>query len=266
MSDLEARRVRSPSYPGISLENAIDRAQRLYERENKFEAAVPTVVRHWGYSGLTGPASSTLSAVKQFGLIDDIGRGDARRIKLSSLGLQIVQDRRPESPEREAAIKRAALSPAVYADLWQRFRLEASDHNMAYHLETQGFTPAVAEEVVKGYRESILLAKLRPADTLGESASEDATFEDETPPPDDEGSRHQYRPPRKTGMKTYAIPVDSDHDAVIELPDPMTPQRWEHFMVFLGAMEKVIVRDEEPQLPPSSRSSTEDESADSEEG
>ena len=46
-------------------------------------------------------------------------------------------------------------------------------------------------------------------------------------------------------MKTYAIPVDADHDAMIELPTPMTPARWKNFQKFLTAMEAIIVEADE---------------------
>ena len=48
---------------GIGLETAIERAVRLYERENRHEAAVPTVLRDWDYSTKSGPGFSTLAAV-----------------------------------------------------------------------------------------------------------------------------------------------------------------------------------------------------------
>jgi hypothetical protein len=246
------RTIRSPSYPGIGLAAAIGRAEELYERENRLPASVPTVLKHWGYSPKSGPGFSTLAAVKQFGLIEDEGRGDVRRVRLSSLGLRIVQDKRPGSPERQDAIRQAALHPTVYADLWREFGAAASDDNLEYSLLTKHFSDSAAKDIVRGYRAAIALANLHEGDTV--TLNGDSDSEDQGDGSDEErrdsSLRDGLRKPKRAGMKTYAIPVDPDNDALIELPVPMTTERWENFKAFLAAMERVILddthRDPEP--------------------
>jgi hypothetical protein len=162
--------------------------------------------------------------------------------------LRIVQDRRPDSQERIQALKEAALQPTVYSDLWRVFGLDASDHNLAYHLETQGFSPSTAREVVEGYKATVSFAQLQRGDTVGAGEEEIGLGEEPQPELENPLGGQRGRLHRTPGMKTYAIPVDSDHDAVVEFPIPMTPARWENFTSFLTAMEKVIVRDQAPEL------------------
>src|SRR5207249_11431587 len=60
---------RSPSYPGINLEEAIERAKIIYERERRHETAENTILEHWGYKPKSGAGIMTLAALKAFGLL-----------------------------------------------------------------------------------------------------------------------------------------------------------------------------------------------------
>src|ERR1700736_3830256 len=76
-------RGRSPSYPAINLETAIQRARVLWETERQHAASVDTIVKHWGYKSLNGPAALSLAALKKFGLVEDEGAGPARTARLT---------------------------------------------------------------------------------------------------------------------------------------------------------------------------------------
>src|SRR5215212_7581365 len=112
-------RGRSPSYPAIDLEAAIKKVQVLYEKEREHPTPAETIVRHWGYKSLNGPASLSLAALKKFGLIDDEGTGPDRRARVSKLAVSIL--RNPDTVERSRAVKEAALRPAIHQVLWDRF-------------------------------------------------------------------------------------------------------------------------------------------------
>src|SRR5438105_11530029 len=111
------KRQRSPSYPSIDLETAIDRARTLYAREGRNIAPNHAILGHWGYSAKSGPGFGTLGALKRFGLLRSEGAGKSR---LSDLALRIVLDERQDSPERAEDIKEAALSPAIHKEIWEK--------------------------------------------------------------------------------------------------------------------------------------------------
>src|SRR5262249_30899737 len=111
---------RSPSFPAINLETAVRRAATLYEKERQHPTAVETIVRHWGYKSMNGPANGALAALKKFGLLTDEGRGADRRGRLTHLAVDIVAN--PNAAARTSAIKQAALMPAIHRELWDKYQ------------------------------------------------------------------------------------------------------------------------------------------------
>ena len=97
---IKKAKERSPNYPGINLEAALEKARILREREGKHYAPIETVLKHWGYVPKSSGGLVALSALKKFGLIDDQGKGEKRQVKLSDLELKILLDDREESKER----------------------------------------------------------------------------------------------------------------------------------------------------------------------
>src|SRR5690606_39686636 len=61
------------------------------------------------------------------GLLEDSGTGKDRKIKLSDLARRIIRDKREGSAERVKAIREAALSPSIYAKLWERSEEHTSE-------------------------------------------------------------------------------------------------------------------------------------------
>src|SRR5207247_11067215 len=73
-------RVRSPSYPGIDLEEAIKRAQEFYNFEKRSAASIEVAVKHWGFNPNSGGGYVLIAALKAFRLMFDNGSGHARSV------------------------------------------------------------------------------------------------------------------------------------------------------------------------------------------
>lgn len=186
-------RFRSPPYPYIGLGRAVYRADQLYSAVRYHAAAMPTVAKAWD----TGPKSSatlqTVGALIQYGLLEDEGAGDARRLKLTPLALKIVMDKRPNSSEREAAEKEAALTPRVFAELYEQYGLgEGIDDALLVHELTAGrvqsgkapFSEASAADVLRVYRDSILYSGLSDSDKDSDESPAPAEPEEAAPRPE----------------------------------------------------------------------------------
>src|SRR5437879_5106905 len=107
-------RLRSPAYPVINLETAVKRASEFYDKEHRNSAHPTVALKHWGYNDPKNSyAARVLAALKQFDLMKEVGA----KVQLSDLALRIILDKRPESAEREAALKEAALSPKIHTSL-----------------------------------------------------------------------------------------------------------------------------------------------------
>src|SRR5437867_12855179 len=106
---------RSPNYPALSLETAVQRAKALYEREGRSAVAPEVAVKAWGYRSLSGPSRSQIAALRHYGLIEQPSNGNLR---LSNRALALVL-RSPDSPEYQAALRDAALTPALFRELYE---------------------------------------------------------------------------------------------------------------------------------------------------
>ena len=213
-----AKRQRSPGYPAIDLGKAVRRAEAIYQHEGEAPVPVTAVLSHWGYSGLNGRASRQLAALKKFGLIEDEGGKGGRRIRLSQLGLSIVD---PASRERRKDLQSAALMPAIHRELREQFAEEgASDRSVgAYLVSSRGFTSAAARELIAEYR-----ATLRFAGLDG---------------PVDGGGARPAPPlaPAGPAVRGLTIPLAGAAWVKLEGEFPMPEESWGQMMTMLEAMK-----------------------------
>lgn len=153
------KKHRSPAYPSISLKDAIERARIFFKKEGKHEAILETAAVHWGYSPTSSSKLSTAAALKSFGLLQEKGGG---MVQLTPLGLAIVQDERLISPERDAAIKQAALLPKIISELWGKYGVELPSHDtLTHYLKVdRGFNPKSVNDVIRVYKETVSYAGL----------------------------------------------------------------------------------------------------------
>lgn len=179
------KRMRSPAYPFINLETAIKRAKEFYEKEGRNPAPLKVAVKHWGYEEKSSGGLQTAAALISFGLMQDEGTGDKRKLKLTTTALGILLDERPNSDNRVQAIKAAALTPKIHQQIWRRWgdASDASDANIKHMLILEldpPFNPNTAEAVIKEYRDTIAFSKpdssvtvpLADGDLKAESAEE----------------------------------------------------------------------------------------------
>jgi hypothetical protein len=173
---------RGPAYPAISLEDAVERA-------TKFKAAnairltlnMEAAYRVLGFRGASGASRQIVASLNYYGLIDYIGKGNDRKVKLSDLALRIMLDKMPNSPERTAALKEAALKPAIHAKLAEELRLPPpSDVILERFLVLDcEYSESVAETIIKVYRDTLTYAGLNNPDI---NDAEEGVVADPVPP------------------------------------------------------------------------------------
>jgi hypothetical protein len=250
------RRGRSPAYPGIDLETAVQRAGQLYDRERLYASPVETVAQHWGYKSLNGPASVAISALKKFGLVVDEGSGSDRKVRVTDLAIEILQN--PSGEARKAAKKEAALSPTIHRELWEQYGpVLPSDASLRWELTRgRGFTDTGADEFIPEYRATMQFAELAEAElsealahtpTAEESPSQQEEYErpasvtslSEVPTRDADAGRTRDR-----ASTTYTIPLPKNA-GVVELSAkfPLTESEWKYFMTLLEALKPGLVDD-----------------------
>lgn len=175
-------RVRSPAFPFISLAKAIERAQAFWNSEKRNAAPVAAAAHDWDFkSPKSSSALQTFAAVKYFGLFEDVGTGNARKVRLTDLALRIVLDQREGSEEQLKAIQEAALKPKIHQELWVKWGAELpSDATFRHHLVVdRKFNEDSAAAFMAEYKSTIAFAKLTESGTLSGDEADSANDQDD---------------------------------------------------------------------------------------
>jgi hypothetical protein len=160
-------RGRSPAYPAIGLDKAVQRVRQIWTNDKQFPVAVSNVADMWGYASLNGPAAQAVSALRKFGLVNEEGSKDDRVIMVSDLAVQILAH--PSSDAKAEAIKEAALNPPIHLEMWDLYGPNLpSDANLTWRLvRERSFTETGAREFLREWRDTIAFAGLTEADASG---------------------------------------------------------------------------------------------------
>jgi len=169
-SSNKKKRTRSPAYPFVNLETAITRAQEFFDKEQRNAANWNVAVKHWGFVEGSSNGASTLAALTSFGLMQDEGIGEKRKVRLTQNALRILLDKRPDSKERTDLIKQAALAPKIHQQLWDKWGNNLpSDATLRHTLLLEWPTPFNENAVdgfIREYKDTIAFAKLTESDTV----------------------------------------------------------------------------------------------------
>lgn len=147
-------RVRSPNYPSLSLPSAIEAVQKIYSKEHTHKAESLVMAKALGYGSLNGASMAALSALKKYGLLEDVGKD----LKVSHAALSILVDPK-DSKDRAKLIVQAACLPQLFSDLQDEYGPTVpSDENLKAFLIKRGFSPNTVDAPIRAYRDTIEFA------------------------------------------------------------------------------------------------------------
>jgi hypothetical protein len=151
-------RVRSPNYPALGLSEAIKLVTTVQAAEQHLAAPKEVVAKHLGYSGFHGKSGRVISALENYGLLEEVS-GD--KVRVSDLAMSILF---PASEvEKQKAINEAAYRHPLFAairDEWQGSR--PSDQNLRVYLVRRKFGSDALDRVIEVYRETMDLVTPEP--------------------------------------------------------------------------------------------------------
>lgn len=143
-------RQRSPSYPSLSLEQAIDLVGKLHKANRTSVVSRETAALDMGYAGLTGRSLTVLGSLAQYGLIEKAGKGD---IKVTRRAVEILHP--IEDVHRAEAIAEAAHSPALFRILHERFPEGVPSENaLRSFLIQHGFNDVALGPAISAFKET----------------------------------------------------------------------------------------------------------------
>lgn len=197
-------RHRSRNYPALTLQEAVQRAKELYEHIRNHFAPLAVVVGHWDYSPKSSSGLRVVSAVMQYGLLEEgEGSGTNKQLRLSQLAKTILHHH--DAREIRKALAEAALKPALHSELWEKYGSSLpSDKVLIWELtqSTAGnsegtLNDRVVPSFLENYKSTLEFAGLTESDILDDRDSE-------IPADDDRHGTEEFResdakqPPRRT--------------------------------------------------------------------
>lgn len=146
-------RPRSANYPAIALPEAIEGVRAVHAAEHLSKVDQVVVARRLGYSGLNGRSMARISALKKYGLL----AGSNKELRVTLDALTIIADP-VDSPDRQAAIRHAAHSPALFHRLFEYYRgTDPSEEGVRSYLLKQGFTSTAVGKAAKAFLDTLAL-------------------------------------------------------------------------------------------------------------
>jgi len=232
---------RSPNFPFISLEQALQRAEQFYSQEKRGSAPVAAVAAHWNYSPTSSGLQQTIAALKSYGLMEDDGSGEARKVRLTDLTFRILLDQRPDSVEREQFKRQAALRPNIASEIKEQWpdSLPSGPTLSHFLVLERGFNQQTASRVCKILEENEEFTKSSLSDTL---SPVDMTVQDTT------GGQSNMKADlsSQTTSQAHAYRQDvfslDEGQAVLRWPEKMSPDSFEDFKSWIELQLRKIGR------------------------
>lgn len=231
-------RIRSPSYPCIDLETAILRAKQLYEFARRSPVMIPVILPKWGYNSQSANGMKVVAALKNYGLVEDSGKKDSRKIQLTELAFRIIHDHN-ESLQKQSDIKTAALSPAMYQYCWDHWGKDLPhDEVIKSHLIIEKkFNSDAVSGFLSDYKKTIEFAKLSDSDKLSETDSDTLEAQHiDSINKDENKSRVSPKkvtlPSKEAGMRQDIFTLD-EGQVVLQWPEKLSQESFDDFEMWL---------------------------------
>lgn len=247
--------MRSPAYPFFGLGEAIKKTRDLWDAQRKGEGHLDSVVHALGYNGRNGASLRAIAALNHFGLTEESGSKDNRRLRLTDLAQDIIH--LPDEDEKKlSSLKKAALMPTIHQILWERYQstLPSDAIIKSFLVRDKSYNESATVDVIKNYRESFNLAKLGDLVELNPGDFEDI---DEVKPPMPEWSAlatatvaqrsipsadQSETPLTRTTPINQELPILVDHGQVARIPFPMSEEAFDLLIGTLNLWKKKLVQ------------------------
>lgn len=108
--------VRSPKYPYITFQDALEKAKNVYKAERRAPTTPAILYTHLGYQKKTGSSGRVASALKQYGLLDEV----QGQYKISDQAFRLF-NLPDDDPERLTIMGQMAMRPKIFQDVLNQY-------------------------------------------------------------------------------------------------------------------------------------------------
>ncbi len=151
-------------------------AANKYQRH---EVPVAIAQKTLGYSTTSSVASQVIATLSYYGLISSKGLREQRKIQVTDRAFTILMDKREESPERGIALREAALNPAIFKKLFDKYPRSIPADDILQHelIFSYNFNTSSVNDFVRIFRRTMKFAKVYESGIISEES--DTTQENE---------------------------------------------------------------------------------------
>jgi hypothetical protein len=140
-------RSRSPNYPAVPLEQAIDLVAKIHTKSRTNVIDRESATKDMGYSGLTGRSVALLGALAQYGLVARAGKGDLQVTQVAVDILHGLTER-----DKSKALLQAGHAPKLFKSIYDRFTDGVPSENVIRSfLIQQGYADAAIGPAIKAF-------------------------------------------------------------------------------------------------------------------
>lgn len=220
---------RSPGYPMISLEEAVQKATTLWEKDKNNFIPIEAVYEHLGYKSKAGYAARVIAALKKFELIFE----KQSAIKLTDEAIDLMLHSSSDENYIKT-IKDLALKPTIYERILNDNNGGVpSDNTLKIQLiKNYGFNPKSVDDFINNFRKTIEFAGLS-----GENKEPEKEGQAKFSPKGEDKSMSAAELVASGKKPTIEIPIPlSDTEfAFIKMPHPLSNAQWEKIESILKA-------------------------------
>jgi hypothetical protein len=229
---------RSPGYPMISLEEAIQKAKILWDKDKNNYIPLVAAYEHLGYKAKGSYGTRIMSALKKFDLISE----KQDDIKLTDEAVDLALHN-PSDERYIEIIKKLALKPTIYEKIFNKYNgTLPSDATLRIELiKEHGFNPESVEDFLISFRKSIEFAGLSQDNKELEKGGKDRI------PPNKE-DRMIMSKDLGHGIDSsklvieIPIPLSPTELVTIKAPYPLTESQWQQMVSILDAYKPSFVQ------------------------
>jgi hypothetical protein len=245
-------------YPSISLGEAVEKIRTLYQQIHRRRMSREEIAKNLGYTTLNGASTSVISNLTRYGLL--AGRQDG--VGLSSDGIIIAIEEDTNSPDRQAAIRRAAFTPEIFKQLSEDFGIDAvpAESSVRIRLEKHGFPRKQAEAASRAFCETMALVMAEggaynPSQATPEEGDKGGSMQTDIPAAAPQGApaRHAAAPSvpapsflASTDLPPVTFPLPRGNAIEIRFRSKISSAEFARLTpVLTGLLQMAIVEDEE---------------------
>jgi len=148
----DAPRRKSPRAPSMALDEALERALKVYDRERLHPAPTEIVAQHIGYKNANnGSSLSALASLRYYGLLERPKEG------ILAVTKEVEEYKfAPDNGLKRSLLLRFLKCPPLFSELLEKYSAGLpSEPNLRFELIQRGFAPQAAEWTLAAFKRSV---------------------------------------------------------------------------------------------------------------